>query len=732
MSSCLTFALFLFLLFPLQSQRDIFKAHYEKAEALRRSGNLTAAEAEFGAILGEAYYGLGRVNTAKGNYKESIRALEEASIYQPQSDAVLIALAIAYFHQEQFDKALAPLMKIVSKDPANSSAHHMLGKTHFMLADFERAIAELQTALRQNPKDLDVEYTLGLAYLKRRDLPAAKRIFDRMITKLGDKPQLRVLIGRGYRETGYLSEAIEEFKKAVALDPRFPRVHYYLGLTYLLRDGSEKIGEAERQFKLELAEHPDEFFANYYLGITSVVGRNWVAAVEFMEKASRLQPKNPDPYFFLGQALAGLEKHQQAVDAFRKSIAFTVDVKHNDYQVGNAHYRLGQSLIKLGMTEEGQKELKVSSELKTAAFRGDEARTQASADAARGKISDLVAPEGLIAETPVLDSATQELLHKEADFYKKVIAVGHNNLGMLRAERQDFRTATEQFRIAATWDPNLEGVNFNLGLACYKAELYAEAVSPLESELKAHPENLAAKKLLGLSYFMADNHERASALLSEVVAANPRDTTILFPLTLSLINAKKTDAANELIRQMVAQGTSPQLHILMGWAAQDQGDSAKAVEELKTAISLDSKVQLAHFYLGVVYLKQGQFQEARKEFEAELALNPNDIQAKYHLGYVILGGQDTELGIKVMKEVVAQKPQFSDARYELGKALLQQGDLKGAIENLEIAEKLDPSKAHIHYQLGRAYLAAGRQSEGNGQIEISKQIKEKERAQTNP
>ena len=153
---------------------------------------------------------------------------------------------------------------------------------------------------------------------------------------------------------------------------------------------------------------------------------------------------------------------------------------------------------------------------------------------------------------------------------------------------------------------------------------------------------------------------------------------------------------------------------------------------MQTAVALDNKILLAHFYSGVVYLKLGKFEEAKKEFEAELALNPNDLQAKYNLAYVLLAGQETDRGIKLMREVILQRPQLADARYELGKALLKMGDLKGAIESLETAAKLDPAKAHIHYQLGRAYLAAGRKSEGDGQIEISRQLKEKERTQTNP
>ena len=111
----------------------------------------------------------------------------------------------------------------------------MLGKSYFMLGQFEKATAELETTLKLAPNDYDAEYTLGLAFLKQRQVPQAKQLFQRMIDRLGNKPQLRVLIGRAYRETGFLPESIEEFKAALAIDPRFPRVHYYLGLTYLYR-----------------------------------------------------------------------------------------------------------------------------------------------------------------------------------------------------------------------------------------------------------------------------------------------------------------------------------------------------------------------------------------------------------------------------------------------------------------------------------------------------------------
>src|SRR5262249_24238469 len=156
----------------------------------------------------------------------------------------LIDLSIAHFHLGQFAKGIEPLQRVVAADPQNAAAHHMLGKSFFMMGEFEKAGRELEQTLKLTPADYDAEYTLGLCFLKRKDLPGAKQIYDHMVDRLGNRPAVRVLIGRAYRETGFLPESIDEFKKAIALDPSFPRVHYYLGLTYLYKDGAARIPDA--------------------------------------------------------------------------------------------------------------------------------------------------------------------------------------------------------------------------------------------------------------------------------------------------------------------------------------------------------------------------------------------------------------------------------------------------------------------------------------------------------
>ncbi len=170
-----------------------------------------------------------------------------------------------------------------------------------------------------------------------------------------------------------------------------------------------------------------------------------------------------------------------------------------------AHYRLGQSLIKAGRIAEGEKELQTSQELKQKGFKIDEKKVSAFLNGNNLPAQtekELVKAEGIIAEQAALDPAKLEKLKTEETYYTKVVAAAHNSIGLLRAEQQDFREASAQFALAAKWNPNQEGLNFNLGLANYKAEFYKEAIPALEKELTLNPGNIAIKQLLGLSYFM--------------------------------------------------------------------------------------------------------------------------------------------------------------------------------------------------------------------------------------
>ncbi|HEV2667919.1 MAG TPA: tetratricopeptide repeat protein, partial [Blastocatellia bacterium] len=232
---------------------------------------------------------------AQKAYEKAVTSLEAAALSQPETPETLIDLAVAYFKAGQYEKAFEPLNKALARNPRSADARHMLGKTWFMRGEFGKAAAELETAWKLAPRDYDVAYTLGLSRLKQGQLAPAKQIYSLMLRQLGDRSELHIIFGRAYRETVFLAEAIEEFKKAIALDPKSSRAHYYLGLTYLLKDGTSRFNDAAEEFKIALAINQDDYFANYYLGIIHLKERRLEQAISLLEKACRLQSDNPDP-----------------------------------------------------------------------------------------------------------------------------------------------------------------------------------------------------------------------------------------------------------------------------------------------------------------------------------------------------------------------------------------------------------------------------------------------------
>ncbi len=722
-----------------QSPQDTIRKHYEAAESYRTAGNLPGAEGEFAAILAEGYLRLGKIHSAQGQYKEAIETFDTSLSYRPDSETVLVELAIAHFGAAQYEKGIEPLRKALARNPQNVAAHHVLGKTYFMLGDSAKAASELEIAMKLAPHDVDLAYTLGVAYLVDRKVDSAKQLFDQMLTEFGDQPQLHIVIGRAYRESGLLPEAIAEFRKAIALDRNFPRAHYYLGLTYMLDKGQSKLSEALEEFKTELAANPNEYLAHYYLGIAYVVQRQWDLAIASFEKASAIQPSNPDPYFQLGQAYQELAKHEQAIAVLRKSIELNPSFAHNKYQVTTAHTRLAQSLLKIGQAEAGQKELQLASDLKAEAFKQEqeaykgEAKTVAAASGNRTyKNPALGAVDGSASETNGLDEKARQELKASKVYYTRVVAAAHNNIGLLRAERQDFLAAAQQFVLAAKLDPQQEGVDYNLGLAYYKSEWYQQAVPPLENELKIRPGNRQAAMLLGLTWFRLGNHLKTAELLSSVSDSPSTDTSLYYALASSLIKLRKVDAADRVIEQLKSlSNDGPLVRLLLAEKYYYASSAAEALAELNKVVTTDGTAPLVHYYTGLLFMKLDKREDAQREFEKELTLNPHNAHVKYSLGVALLTGREVERGLGLLREVIQTLPENAPARYALGRGLLQRGDIAGAIENLERASQLEPEDPEFHDQLGQAYLAAGRKADGKNQIDISKQLRSRGKSNSN-
>jgi len=719
-----------------QQPPDPLNQHYSAAQTFQLGGDLDRAESEYHQVLALALQRMGNLAAAETNDSEqAVHLLEAAVAADPPYADARIDLALVHFRAGHLDKASVQAAEVVKTDPRNARALQLLGNVEFAQGNFASAAEHLHTALGLQA-DFETAYSLALAYLSQHKLAETKLLFDEVLNDMGSTPELHVLLGRAYRETGYLDEAIREFKKAIELDPHYPRVHYYLALAYLTQGEKERFSTARPLFEQELAINPKEFFSTFFLGVIHLEDRDFPVAEEFLKKAVQLQPDNPDPLLYLGQEYFESNHPELAIATLKKSIALTTDPSHNHYQVSKAHTMIGQILIKMGKQDEAEAELKQSQDLRAQAFQSDKDQQDAHQMGQHELLPDLQNTHerpALLENRPPFDAAAQKKALEIRNALTDILANSYNNLGVIQARREQYAPATDYFHKAAQWNADLPGLDRNYGLASFRAQRFEEAITPLSRQLTHQPGDTKARDALGVSYFMTDKFAQTVAVFQPVLADLPDDPGVLYALGVSLVHTGDSANASRVFRRMLEKNPDvAEIHVLLGQAFADQNQYTPAAGEFSRALELDPKIDGAHFGRGLILLRQGKVDDSVQEFRAELTAHPSDAKAKYHLAYGLLMQQQKDQAFALLTEVVRDKPDYADAQYQLGKLLLERGEVKPAIEKLETAVRLDPTKDYSYFQLSLAYRRDGRADDAQRVLQAYQALKEKERGTAHP
>lgn len=283
------------------------------------------------------------------------------------------ALALNFDRLKSSEKGLATykaitqaLNKICKKDNGwwGILEHGLLG-SYFPEKDV-RQCTKLAQHLQKSLKNLTKQtVTIGIAvhpnlcYTKRQTMDNARKamvhaaFFGPGSVQEFDAVSLNISGDRMY-ETGNIKGAIQEFKRALQLEPANVNVHNSLGVCFGVQgDYNTAINEFQSAVELE----PESYMALYNLGLVSMLNGNRDNALDlfseantiaedvfeipfqagrlclengnpdkakkFLEQALRINPNAGGIYRYLGDSLAGSGQADAAIAAYKKA------VKHN-------------------------------------------------------------------------------------------------------------------------------------------------------------------------------------------------------------------------------------------------------------------------------------------------------------------------------------------------------------------------------------------------------------------
>jgi tetratricopeptide (TPR) repeat protein len=696
----------------LQAQESPAQLLQQLSESARKSlekQQLEAAESDLRRMAAVSLDQLGVIYDRLNDTKRAEAAYQGAARLSPATSLrALLGLGIVYLKTGRYDLGLETVQKILALEMLNPEARHLLGKLYFMKSQFDLAAQELQRAYQAEPENGRVAYTLALAYLMQKRLPEAQALFRNLTAKLGDTPELHVLLGRALRETFYTDEAIAEFRRALELNPRYPRAHHYIGMTYLATDDVGVFPQARKEFEAELAQHPEEGPAHLMLGILLIQSREYPQAISHLRKAVESQPNSPDPYCFLGQALSQAGNLAEAIPVLEKAIALTTDLSRNHYQIANTHFLLGQALRKVGRQEEAVVQLKRSQELKALKSR-ESVNPRLMSDQTGGEpaptgmgpkvVSQMAKSEepAVLLDTEPPDPQTRKALESAVPVYRSAAASAYYNLGRIETIRSNLKRAAEYLENAAFWNDALPDVYFNLGVTQFKLEQPAKAAASLLEALKRDPKK-------------------------------PQTMQLLANLVLTLVDQRLADDALPVIDALLKLNPRvPDLYLLRGRLFAQKGKWDDGLKALQQALALNPKLPDAHYYMGTLLIRQGEMDKAQVEFEKELALNPKHARALYHKAFILVSQRKLDQAIPLLETVIRLEPGYAEPYYQLGRAQTEGKDLLLGLANLETAAHLNPNAPYVFYQLARAYTKAQRRDDAAQALERYRELKKAEK-----
>ena len=723
---------------PKARAAEDFARHYEAARTFQISGDQEHAAAEYVAFLAGALGNSAALYAKVGDSDRATKLFGEALTVAPTNSAVRIEYGRMKLHQLDFAAAGATAEEILKSDPDNAQAHSLLGQARYAQGDYKGARTPLEAAVGAEPS-FDLAYLLGVIYIKLNDLARARLVFDDMVTAFGDSARLHIYFGMAYREGEMYDNAIAELKKALAKDSAIRQAHYFLALAYLVRDGESGFGAAQTELQAEVKVSPNDARTHYLLGYIAMKQRNFREAETELTLSTTLDAKNPDPWLYLGQLYSDSDRDREGENAMRKAITLTPDEARNDFQISRAHYVLGRILQRAGKREEGEKELLLSSELRQkslAAMRKQLGGSEPSKEASEGRDNKLnpasLLPEGeyKVGVAPLEAAPPEQVktVQNYVDQLKPAIADSYNNLGVIQAGRKDFKTAASYFQLAGEWNPSLETLDRNWGMAAFYGGEYQEAIGPLGRQLRKNPDDVRVRAALGLSLFMLQQFEGALATLKAMESQVEGDPGLAYAYAVSLV---KTGSYDDGVRRLksIAESSerSAEIHMLLGSAYADQHEYETALEEYRKSLAIDPNQGQTHYLAGLALIRNGRPLEAIEDLRVALKLNSTDVSAKYHLAFALIQAQQKDEALTLLQQVIEQDPKRSDAYYELGKLQLERGDTKAAVTSLEAGTKLSPEADYIHYQLAMAYRRESRTEDAEREIKVYQELKNRQR-----
>jgi len=440
------------------------------------------------------------------------------------------------------------------------------GLAHHRAGDLAYAEKLYRAVLERNPADLNALQLLAALTHATGRTRQAILLFERAVATLaaqggGEAKHAPLFnnLGNALRDVGRGGDAVETYRRGIALDPQLPELHANLGNElHAQKDFAGAAASFERAVALDPANRN---FALSLANAHAAAGQH-DGAIARLQALLRVVPDDVDALGALGRALTSAGRLDEAIASFRAAVA-------SDPASCPARLNLAAALV-LG----GQMEAAVEMLTTLAVERPDDPAVQ----------WDLaVALHGLNRPEPALAALARLIALRPRDANAFLLA------GMIHHTAGNLNEAMTSCAAALRVNPEMNEALLRLAVVLADLGRHEEAIEASRQLLKVEPDNAPALCVLGGS--LARTGQGPAAL----------------------------DAYSQCLR--VKPDYLPARYLL-GVLLKDMGQPALAETALRAALELAPDHAGAHIELGNVLQALGRAEESRQSYARAQALRP--------------------------------------------------------------------------------------------------------------
>ena len=344
-----------------EDKQQEFAAHIQKAEGYLREKQPALAIPELQAAVAlnpesvDAQANLGVLLFFQGKAADAIPHFRAALKVQPGLAKIQGLLGMAEDRTLDFDDARKD-MEAAFPSLEDRRFQMQLGLELVGLdtesGDLEKAAAILTQLRKANPDNAEVLYA---AYRTYSDLAGESMLALSLAAP--DSAQMHQLMAHEDYRQGNTTGAVAQYRKAIALDPHLPGIHFELA--ELLRTSKDETvkKEAEQEYRAALREDPQNEKSILRLAEIDAQRGNTEQSYKEYTKAVELQPADAD-------AKLGLAKTLIEMNQTDKALALLEDAVRLEPTNATAHYRLATLYRKMGRADDAKREMELYKKFK--------------------------------------------------------------------------------------------------------------------------------------------------------------------------------------------------------------------------------------------------------------------------------------------------------------------------------------------------------------------------------